>query len=59
MKMYKLIKGQVNSEARTTQFVFAISIAFVALISVPLSIFYYPDKNIDKNANKKIFFDWP
>ena len=59
MKMYKLIKGQVNSEARTTQFVFAISIAFVALISVPLSIFYYPDKDIDKNVNENIFFDWP
>lgn len=40
LKMYKLIKSQENSEARTTQFLFAISIAFVALISNLLSAFW-------------------
>ena len=40
LKMYKLIKSQANSEARTTQFLFAGSIAFVALISNLLSAFW-------------------
>lgn len=57
-KMYKLIKGQANSEARTTQFLFAISIAVFALISVPFSIFYYPEKDTDNEAQGKPLMDW-
>lgn len=58
LKMYKLIKSQENSEARTAQFIFASSIAFVALASVPFSAFYYPEKNTDIHANKHILMDW-
>ena len=54
-KMYMLIKSQTNSETRTIQFLLAISIALVALISVPLSAFYYPGNDIDPH---KYLMDW-